>query len=151
VEKRLQEYTLMFSSLKDGEHQFSFNLDKSFFDCFEHSLIESGDIQIDMELKKSETMLVTNYTIQGTVDAQCYRCNDPIQIEIEGDFRLVFKFGNEESDNEELIVLPHEAYQLTLADYFYEFVHVLLPNRIVHEEGDCNEEMVEIMKQYLID
>jgi uncharacterized metal-binding protein YceD (DUF177 family) len=104
-----------------------------------------------MELKKSETMLVTNYTIQGTVDAQCYRCNDPLEIEVEGDFRLVFKFGNEESDNEELIVLPHEAYQLTLADYFYEFVHVLLPNRIVHEEGDCNEEMVEIMKQYLID
>jgi uncharacterized metal-binding protein YceD (DUF177 family) len=151
VEKRLQEYTLVFSSLKDGDHQFSFNLDKSFFDCFEHSLIESGDIQIDMDLKKSETMLVANFTVQGTVDSLCYRCNDPLEFDIEGNFRLVFKFGLEESDNEELIVLPHEAYQLELANHFYEFVHVLLPNRIVHEEGDCNEDMVAIMKQYLID
>ena len=151
MEKRLREYTVVFSSLKDGDHLFSFSLDKSFFDCFEHSLIESGDIQINMDLRKSETMLITNYTVQGTVDTQCYRCNDPVQIEIDGDFRIIFKFGNEESDNEELIVLPHEAYQLELANHFYEFVHVLLPNRIVHEDGECNEDMVTIMKQYLID
>lgn len=151
MEKKLREYSLVFSNLKDGEHQFSFKLDKVFFDCFEHSLIESGDIQIDMDLRKSETMLTTNYSIQGAVDSTCYRCNDSLLVDLEGEFRLVFKFGHEESDNEELIVLPPEAYQLELANFFYEFVHVLLPNRIVHEDGDCNEEMAEIMKQYLID
>jgi len=151
VEKRLLEYIVPFSSLTNGEHYFSFTLDKAFFACFEHSLVESGNIEINMVLRKNETMLTTTYEVDGFIDTQCFRCNDPVDVEVFGDFRLVFKFGHEVSDNEELIVLPPEAYQLDLAEYFYEFVHLLLPNRIVHDEGFCNEEMVEIMKKYIIE
>lgn len=150
MKKELREFTVPFSSLSYGEHSFSFTIEDAFFSYYEHSLIESGTIQIDMILRKSETMLSTNYEVNGFINTTCDRCNDPIQIDISGDFKLVFKFGREESDNEELVILPPEAYQLELADFFYEFVNVLRPNRVVHPEGECNEEMVEVLRKYLL-
>ena len=151
MRKELRDFVIPFTSLKHGEHTFSFTLEDSFFSFYEHSLIESGTIQIEMILRKSETMLSTNYQVNGAVNTTCDRCNDPIQIDISGEFKLVFKFGREESDNEELVILPPEAYQLELADFFYEFVNVLRPNRVVHPEGECNEEMVEVLKKYLLE
>lgn len=150
MKKEFREFIVPFSSLKNGEHKFSFTLNDTFFSHFEHSLIESGEIKIDMILRKSETMLSTDYEVDGIINTTCDRCNDPIQIDISGDFKLVFKFGYEISDNEELVILPPEAYQLELAEYFYEFVNVLRPNRIVHPEGECNEEMAEVLKKYLL-
>jgi len=151
VKKEFRDFIVPFSSLKLGEHKFSFKLNDAFFSYYEHSLIKSGQIEIEMILRKSETMLSSNYELRGTVNTNCDRCNDPLQIEIYGDFKLVFKFGYEISDNEELVVLPPEAYQLEMADYFYEFVNVLRPNRVIHEDGLCNEEMVELMKKYIIE
>lgn len=146
----MREFIVPFTSLKYGEHTFSFTLNDAFFSHYEHSLIESGAIEIEMVLRKSETMLSSDYFVKGKINTTCDRCNDPIQIDISGDFKLVFKFGNEISENEELVILPPEAYQLELADYFYEFVNVLKPNRVVHPEGECNEEMVEVLNKYVI-
>ncbi len=151
VKREFRDFVVPFSSLKHGEHKFSFTLNDTFFSKYEHSLIESGDIEIDMVLRKSETMLSSDYIVEGSVNTTCDRCNDPIQIAISGEFKLVFKFGHEISDNEELVILPPEAYQLEMADFFYEFVNVLRPNRVVHPDGECNEEMVELMKKYLLE
>ena len=151
MKKELREFIVPFSSLKQGEHTFSFSLNDAFFTHYEHSLIDSGTVDIQMVLRKSETMLSSDYTVHGVINTTCDRCNDPVQTVVEGAFKLVFKFGHEISDNEELVILPPESYQLEMADYFYEFVHVLRPNRIVHTEQGCNEEMVEVLKKYLLD
>lgn len=151
MKKELREFIVPFSSLKQGEHTFSFSLNDAFFTHYEHSLIDSGTVDIQMVLRKSETMLSSDYTVHGVINTTCDRCNDPVQTVVDGMFKMVFKFGHEISDNEELVILPPEAYQLEMADYFYEFVHVLRPNRIVHAEKECNEEMVEVLKKYLLD
>lgn len=93
----------------------------------------------------------SDYFVKGKVNTICDRCNDPIEIEIQDEFKLVFKFGHEQSDSEELVILPPEAYQLELADYFYEFVNVLRPSRVVHPDGLCNEEMVEVLRKYILE
>ncbi|GAA0876916.1 hypothetical protein GCM10009118_33260 [Wandonia haliotis] len=150
MKSSLRNYNVQFSGLKDGLHQVSFEIGAEFFENFEYSLIESGEVLIDMELDKKPNMLTTRYKVKGVVNTTCDRCADPLELPVEGAFKLVFKFGKEQSDNEELIVLPPEAYMLEMAPYFYEFINVLLPARKVHEEGECNEEMVTLISQYSI-
>lgn len=150
MKSSLRNYIVPFTGLKDGQHQLSFEIGKEFFESFEYSLIESGELAIEMDLDKNPNMLTTYYSIKGTVDTTCDRCNDPMTVKIKGDFKLVFKFGREESDNEELIVLPPEAFELELAPYFYEFINVSLPIKKVHPPGLCNEEMVELIGKYSI-
>lgn len=150
MDKRLKKYNLVFSSLKDGEHEFEYVLDDAFFACFEQSTIEKGEITVVVNLHKSETMLSSVFALSGAVTSDCYRCNSSLKAEITNDFRLVFKFGQDVSDNEELIVLAPEEYQIDFSPYFYEFAHLSLPKRIVHPDGECDEEMQGLMEKYLV-
>ena len=72
--------------------------------------------------EKKETMMIGEFTVNGTVNTVCDRCNDPIEVPIEGDYRIVYKFGEEVSDDENLIVLDPDAYELNIADQLYEFI-----------------------------
>ena len=150
MKSSLRDYNIPFTGLKDGNHQFSFEIGKAFFEKFEYSLIDSGELTIEMDLNKNPTMLTTHYSIKGRVDTTCDRCNESLNVPIKGEFKLVFKFGREESDNEELIVLPPEAYELELAPYLYEFINVSLPIKKVHPPGLCNEEMVALISKYSV-
>ena len=139
-----------FTGLKDGKHQFTFEIDKSFFDQFEYSLIDSGNVIVEMELDKNINMLTTLFDISGSVDSTCDRCTDPLTLKIKGNYRLVFKFGDEESENEDLIVLPEEAYELHLADFIYEFITLCTPSKKIHKPGECNEEMMKMVEKHSV-
>jgi hypothetical protein len=61
-------------------------------------------VKVALLLEKKETMLVGNFTLTGFVTSMCDRCNDVIEVPVKGNFRLVYKFGLEISDDESLIV-----------------------------------------------
>lgn len=148
--KNKREFVIPFIGLKLGNHLFEFEVEDSFFEAFEYSIIHNGRVHIDLMLEKKETMMIGNFSCKGKVSTNCDRCNDPIEVPVEGSFQLVFKLGTETSDDEALIVLPPEAYEMDVAPFIYELITVSLPAKIVHEDGQCNEEMVETLKQYLL-
>lgn len=139
-----------FAGLKDGRHNFQFEIKKQFFDQFEYSLISSGEVSVEVELDKKVSMLTAAFSISGTVDTFCDRCTEALRLDIQKRHNLVFKFGDEESLNEDLIVLPTSAYELHLDTYVYEFINLCLPLKKVHPEGQCDEEMTAIMQKYLV-
>jgi uncharacterized metal-binding protein YceD (DUF177 family) len=49
-----------------------------------------------------------------------------------------------------LIVLDFEAYELDVKMNIYELISVSLPVRVVHEQGECNPEMLELLEKYVI-
>ena len=61
---------------------------------------------------------------------------------------LYYAFGEEESEDENLIVIAPESYQIDLTQHLYELISLSLPAKMVHEDGDCNEEMVELINKY---
>ncbi len=129
-------------------HDFEFEIEDAFFEQLEYSIIHSGNVKVDLNLEKKETMLIGNFKIQGTVSASCDRCNDPLELTVKGEYQLIFKFGTENEDDESLVVLHPDAYEIDFAPYLYEFITVSLPSKIVHPKGECNEEMIELLKQY---
>lgn len=150
VAKSKREFVIPFIGLKLGSHTFEFDISDAFFEEFEYSIIHSGDVHVDLVLEKKETMMIGTFSCEGVVSANCDRCNDPLNVHVKGSFQLVFKLSTEESDDETLIVLPPEAYELDVAPHMYELITVSLPVRMIHEEGACNEEMVEALNQYLL-
>lgn len=139
-----------FIGLKTGSHTFEFEVSNAFFEEFEYSIIHSGNVHVDLVLEKKETMMIGTFSCNGEVSTYCDRCNDPLNVPVEGSFQLIFKLSNEQSDDETLIVLPPEAYELDVTPHLYELITVSLPVRTIHEEGQCNEEMVEALKQFLV-
>lgn len=139
-----------FIGLKVGFHDFDFEITDSFFDEIEYSIIHSGTVHVHLSLEKKETMMIGNFTIDGTVSTNCDRCNDPIDVPVEGTYQLVFKFGLEPEMDENLVVLHPDAYEIDMKEYLYELITVSLPKRLVHPKGECNEEMIALLSQYSV-
>ena len=86
-----------------------------------------------MELEKKETMLIVTFNLNGTVGIPCDRCTDEVEHTLADDYKWVYKFGTEESGDENLIVMHPDTYEIDFAEGLYELAIVSLPNRISHE------------------
>ncbi len=145
----LQAYKIRFSGLKFGKHFFQFEVKKTFFDEFEYSLVKDGDLTIDIELEKSSTMLVLMFDIKGWLSAPCDICLGRVQQAFSAQEKLVVKFSDEPAEfDSEILSLHHGDNELMLDRVIYEYINLNCPSKFVHEEGECDQEMIDKLNEY---
>ena len=148
--KSEKEYIIPFIGLKLGFHEYHFDIRDAFFEERDYSIVHNGKVTVQLILEKKETMMIGEFSIAGSVSTECDRCTDMVEVLVKGDYRLVYKFDTEPSDDETLIVLHPDDYELDLHDNIYELITVSLPTRLLHPKGECNEEMLELLKKYTL-
>lgn len=146
--KYLKKYKIPFSGLTAGKHNFEFEIDDKFFDCFEHSLVKKGNLIANVSLQKQESMLIVNFDIQGKIQLSCDVCLSNFDSPIHFQERIIVKFVLEEWDNEteEVIVLNKTDHELDITTLLYEYINVQVPYYAkCNEQGDnieCDPEML---------
>jgi uncharacterized metal-binding protein YceD (DUF177 family) len=151
--KTLKEYRIPYLGLKQGVHQYQFRPDRKFFEEFEYSEIHDCDLVADVELEKQSTMLVIHVNLQGSVATTCDHCGDDLTIQIATKQQLIVKFGEETGNtDEDILVLGPSEHEVDLSQYIFEYAHLALPARHVHEnEKDCNQEALKRLAAYKVD
>lgn len=148
IVKQLKYYRIPFSGLTTGKHNFEFEVDDKFFDCFEHSLVKQGKLQADVELQKRENMLIVNFHVYGTVRLTCDVCLTDFDAPLDFEERILVKFTEDEwgQDTEEVLTLSKTDYELDIADLLYEYINVRVPYyKKCSEQGtnaSCDPEML---------
>ena len=94
--------------------------------------------------------LIATFWVEGTVLTECDRCTGPLELAIKGDYRLIYKFGHGESEDETLIVIDPDEYQINVKEPIYELITLSVPNRKIHPEGQCDEEMWKLVQTYTV-
>lgn len=145
-----QDYIIPFIGMKTGTYTFEYKVNDSFFESMEYSLIHKGDLNVTLEFEKKENMMTAHFWAEGVVSTNCDRCDTPMELPISGEFKLIYKFGLEESEDESLIVLHPETFELDVREAIYELAIVSLPARMVHPAGECDEEMWRLIQQYTV-
>lgn len=145
-----RQFIIPFVGLKQGKHDYSFDVTDAFFETFEYSIIQQGDVRINFTLDKKDTMMVGEFQLEGRVKTACDRCNDAIEIPIEGEYRLIYKFGMEKEEDESIVVIFPEEFEIDVRHSLLEFMTVSLPSRSIHEEGECNQEMLDYLNEYVV-
>lgn len=151
--KALKQFSIPFTGLKLGKHQFDFEVDKSFFDAFEYSLVKDGALKIDLELDKQETMLILHFHIVGTIQLNCDKCLAEFGQPIEINERQIVKFAEDEleSDDLEIIVLNRKESEIDVSEMIYEFINVAIPyiNNCEQAGTDqkCDPEMIATLEK----
>lgn len=148
--KSKKEYIIPFIGLKLGFHEYEFDIRDAFFEERDYSIVHKGSVNVKLVLEKKETMMIGEFTIKGSVLTECDRCTDTVEVPVKGNYRLVYKFDTEPSDDETLVVLHPDDYELDLHDNIYELITVSLPSRLLHPKGECNEEMMELLSKYTL-
>ncbi|MGV3545563.1 MAG: YceD family protein [Pedobacter sp.] len=151
--KALKQFSIPFTGLKLGKHDFDFEIDKSFFDAFEHSLVKDGALKAMVELDKQETMLILGFHIEGTIKLNCDTCLSDFDQQIELNERQIVKFAEEvdadEPEDLEIIVLPRKETAIDVSELIYEFITVAVPfiNKCEQAGQACDEQMLNTLEK----
>ena len=149
----LAHFIIPFSGLKVGNHAFTFEIDDKFFEHFEYSEIKKGELHVDCLLDKQARMMVLYFDISGTVRVPCDRCAEEFDMPIEGQQKLIVKFGVDHTEeSEDILVIAEKEHELDVSQFLYEYIHLLLPFKKVHgtdENGNslCDPEVIRYIKE----
>ena len=133
--KDLRLYDIKFTGLKNGKHQFKYEIDKSFLGHFPYNEVEDCKVDVDVEMNKSDTMLEFSIKSNGTVNVPCDISNEMYDQEIEGDFDFIVKFGEELNDErEDLIIIPYGNHSYNVAQQIYENIILNIPLKKIHPD-----------------
>jgi uncharacterized metal-binding protein YceD (DUF177 family) len=146
--KDLRKYVIPFTGLKEGRHEFGFDVDDSFFEHFESSEITEGTLYVNVILVKKQQVLELDFDINGQVKTVCDRCLDEFYFPLAYQGKLFFKFGEESYElTDEIIILAASEHEINISQFIYEFIHLALPYRRIHPDingvSGCNSEMIQ--------
>ncbi|MEN8117392.1 MAG: DUF177 domain-containing protein [Bacteroidota bacterium] len=148
------KYYIEFKGLKEGLHEYEFEVTDKFFEHFTEGLVEAGEVTVKVALEKRSSFLKLIFNISGCVELECDRCLENYRQDIEFETELFVKFGEEaefdEGDNV-IWVLPEE-HHINLTREIYEYIILSIPLKHVHPdesgENSCNREMLDRLNNY---
>jgi uncharacterized protein len=144
------EYIIRFSGLKEGVYNYDFEVGDTFFEQLDYSEINKAQLKVKAVIEKKETMLMLHVELEGEVELMCDRCTDDFKLSISGEEELIYKFGDEESDDEKIVCIPHNEIEIDVSQAIYEATCLAIPSKRVHQDGQCNKEMLNAMDNYLM-
>jgi len=154
IMKDLKNFDISFIGLKDGMHQFDYNIDKEFFDFFNYEEFYNSNVNVSLSFLKKPTLFELTFTFSGNVEVACDISNELFQQPIETEMFLIVKFGDEfNNENEELLIIPHSDYKLNIAQYIYEAIVLAVPIKKVHpgvEDGTLKSEILDKLDEFKI-
>jgi len=151
---KISLYNIAFKGLKEGKHEYAFTIDKSFFELFENSLIDQGNVNVVLILEKRSLFMRLHIALEGSVQLICDRCLEPYDQPITHKADLFVKFGETVSeDGDDVIWILPEEHQLNVAQVIYEYISLSIPLRHVHPasgtlESSCDPDMLEKLDRY---
>ncbi|MBN9283470.1 MULTISPECIES: DUF177 domain-containing protein [Flavobacterium] len=146
-----KEFLIPFVGLKQGKHQFEYQIDKKFFENFDFDEYNDVNIKVDVVLDKKSTMLELSFKHKGTVNVPCDLTSEEFDLPIKGKMNLIVKFGDTYNDeNDELLVLPHGEFQVNIMQYIYELIVLSVPSKRIHpgiKDGTLKSEAIEKLNE----
>jgi len=149
-------YAVRISGLGEGDHEFSFELDRQFFASFEHSEIEEGNVKAVILLERKSGVMTLNFAIKGKVEVICDRCLEPFFTEIYTSQKLFIKTGDSTEELDEVVIMINkDDHEIEVGHFMYEFVILALPYKRIHPDNEqghstCNAEMLKRLETHKI-
>ncbi|MDG4654711.1 DUF177 domain-containing protein [Chryseobacterium arthrosphaerae] len=145
---KLRNYDVSFSGLKNGKHEFKFEIDKTFFQLFDtEQEFTNPRIEVNVLLDKHTTFLEFEIKIKGWVELVCDITNEDFDYPIENEIKILVNFGEEYDDsNEDVITIPTSDHAFNIAHLIYENVMLSIPMKKI--SPNVSDEDLKILEQF---
>ncbi len=149
--ERASKFIVPFAGLREGMHQFQFDIENTFFEEYDFNDFFSAKIKIELALNKKSTFLNLGFKAIGHVEVACDVTNERFDFPINTNFDWVVKFGNEyNNDNDEILILPYGSHQIDVAQPIYEMIVLAIPPKVIHpgvENGTLKSEILNKLEE----
>lgn len=142
--KFLRNYDIDVIRLREGRHEFSFDVNDEFFSQFEdNNLVTNGNLIVKVVLNKDVNLIEALFEIDGTVELVCDRSLEAFDYPLHAADKVLYKYGAEEQEiNEDIFIITRDTPRLKLAQLIYEFILLALPAKKIHPDyiGEMDDE-----------
>ena len=134
--------------LPQGVTSLEFNLGNDYFKAIEAPDVQKGELVSCLSISRTDDFFELNFHTEGVVHIPCDICLDDIEQQIVSDDRIIAKFGEDYSEDDDLVTVAENEGILDVAWFIYEFIVLNIPIRHVHAPGKCNPAMIEMLNQH---
>ena len=134
----LKEFSLPIKGLKNGTHEFDFQIEANFFENFENSPIQNGYFDVHLTMDKRDMFFELVFDFDGSIQTECDRCTASINLPFGDTQHLTVKYSLEDNDDDpEVVFISPETHIFNVAKYIYEFICISVP---YHKVYDCEND-----------
>lgn len=127
--------------LSNKIHHFHYEIGDSFFREYGTDLVSSGHFNAEVSLNKHETFIEATFSIKGKATLICDRSLEPFEQPIETEKMVVFKFGDENREiSDDIILIDRDTVSLELGQFMYEFIGLAVPMKKLHPRFQNEDE-----------
>lgn len=148
IMRDLEPFKIDLKALTNQVATYEFELDDAYFEAIEAPDIQKGNLSVALSIRRIAGSFEFTFHIQGFVIVTCDLCLDEMQQPIDTENKLMAKFGEEYSDDDDLIVVPEREGVLDISWFIYEFIDLSVPIKHVHAPGKCNPAMMKLLKEH---
>lgn len=131
------------------KEMYRYSIHSDFFAQAERPLIKGGELDVSAEVRRgaSDGLFYVKIGINGYVIIECDRCLGDLECPISSENEVKVKFSTHDEDTGDFVFVGREG-KLDIGTLIYEFAVLSLPIHPVHEEGQCDADMLERLKGY---
>ena len=146
---KFTQYKVQLASLADGHYEKDFECGTEFFKNMENPDVISSDVKVHMDLDKKNDAYECTFHCKGTLQVPCDRCLDPLDLEVDSDYHITVRYGEDYDDvSDELLTIPYSDTYLNVAYMLYDTIVLSIPLRHVHPMGKCNRAMAAALHKH---
>jgi uncharacterized metal-binding protein YceD (DUF177 family) len=157
--KLIKAYEIDVIRLKDGRHAFKFEVGDKFFEYYQaKDWLNGANIEVDVNLTKTVSVMEVDFHIHGTVNLTCDRSLEPFDEPLDLHEKVVYKYGPvEEEISEDVFMITKDTPSVNVAQLIYEYILLALPAKKIHpdyrtaedeeEDGEFESEIESFMDE----
>ena len=144
----LKSLTIDLKALEQGVTKSEIELDDAFFAVADGAEVRKGKVIAELSIRKTENYFELSSHLSGVVIIPCTRCLDEMEQRIDTENVLTIKFGEEYSEEDDLVIVPEDEGILDITWFLYEYIALAIPIQHVHETGKCNVAMMKVLQEH---
>ena len=144
----LEQLNIDLKGLDEGLTTLRFGLGDAFFESLDQDEIGRGSIVVSLDIMRSGDCFELRFHTEGTVTLPCDMCLDDMEQPILTDDMVVVRFGDDYTEDDELLTVPERDGTLDVSWLIYESVLLNIPAKHVHAPGKCNPAMIKTLEEY---
>lgn|SRR5574343_563347 len=148
---------IAFVGLKPGIHEFSYEIDESFFAETIERDFSNCRAQVKLQLDKQNGFMLLRFEVGGTADVTCDRCGNTLNMDLWDEFNMVVKMVdnpeqmNDQEEDPDVYYISRTESHLHLDEWIYEFVSLSVPMQKKCRDEEfggpkCNLEVLQKIK-----
>jgi len=143
------QYNIVLKDLTDDARILEFDLDNAFFKKIDSPEVQIGNVNAKVIVQKKTSTFELKFEIDGSITIPCDRCLDNMEQAIHYKEKLLVKFGDKFSEEDEIVIVPESDGGINIAWFLYEFIVLNIPMKHVHAPGECNKTMTVKLKKHI--